>query len=84
MSRTSTARGVAPYVERLLGRRGAGPRLSGLEHGLSGDPERLHRQGVPARRRFTLDENGDYAPILHNVKRLAAVCTYGGDAGARS
>ena len=28
---------------------------------------------------FRLDENGGWTPILRKVKRVAAVCTYGGD-----
>ena len=28
---------------------------------------------------FTLDGAGGWTPILHNIKRVAAVCTYGGD-----
>jgi len=28
---------------------------------------------------FNLKPNGDYVPGLHNIKRLGAVCTYGGD-----
>ncbi len=27
---------------------------------------------------FTLSEDGDYTPCLHNIKRLGVVCTYGG------
>ncbi len=27
---------------------------------------------------FHLNEDGDYTPTLHNIKRLGVVCTYGG------
>ena len=27
---------------------------------------------------FNLNENGDYVPCLHNIKRLGVACTYGG------
>jgi len=69
---------VAPYVDRLL----AAEALvlsypvwnMGFPAILKGFVDKVFLPGVS----FTLKENGDYAPCLHNVKRLGAVCTYGG------
>ena len=54
--------------------------LSGLEHGISRDlkgfVDRVFLPGVS----FNLKDDGSYVPCLHNIKRLGAVCTYGGAA----
>lgn len=70
-------RNVAPYVDRLL----AAEALvfsfpvwnMGFPAILKGFVDRVFLPGVS----FTLKENGDYVPTLHNIKRLGAVCTYG-------
>jgi NAD(P)H dehydrogenase (quinone) len=71
-------RNVAPYVERLL----AAEALvfsypvwnMGFPAILKGFVDKVFLPGVS----FTLSENGAYAPCLHNIRRLGAVCTYGG------
>jgi putative NADPH-quinone reductase len=68
---------VAAYVERVL----AADALvlvfpvwfDGLPAILHGFFERVFLPGVS----FRIDENGLFHPMLWNVKRLAAVCTYG-------
>lgn len=68
---------VAPYVDRLL----AADALvlvypvwfDGLPAILQGYFERVFLPGVS----FKIDEQGLFHPILWNIKRLAAVCTYG-------
>lgn len=71
-------RRVEPYVERLL--RAEALVFSfpvwnmGLPAILKGFVDKVFLPGVS----FTLKENGDYVPALHNVKRLGVVCTYGG------
>jgi NAD(P)H dehydrogenase (quinone) len=68
---------VVPYVERVL----AADAIvllfpvwfDGLPAILHGFFERVFLPGVS----FKLDENGVFHPILWNIKRLAAVCTYG-------
>jgi len=68
---------VVPYVERVL----AADALvllfpvwfDGLPAILHGFFERVFLPGVS----FKLDEHGVFHPILWNIKRLAAVCTYG-------
>jgi NAD(P)H dehydrogenase (quinone) len=72
-------RRVAPYVDRLL--RAEALAFSfpvwnmGFPAILKGFVDRVFLPGVS----FHLEENGDYVPRLHNVKRLGAACTYGGD-----
>jgi NAD(P)H dehydrogenase (quinone) len=72
-------RRVAPYVDRLL--RAEALALSfpiwnmGFPAILKGFIDRVFLPGVS----FNLQPNGDYVPGLHNVKRLGAACTYGGD-----
>ena len=69
---------VAPYVDRLL----AAEALvfsfpvwnMGFPAILKGFVDKVFLPGVS----FTLSENGDYNPCLHNIKRLGVVCTYGG------
>ncbi len=41
---------------------------------LKGFVDRVFIPGVT----FRLEPNGDYVPIMHNIKRLGVVCTYGG------
>jgi putative NADPH-quinone reductase len=68
---------VVPYVERVL----AADALvlvfpvwfDGLPAILQGFFERVFLPGVS----FKIDENGLFHPMLWNIKRLAAVCTYG-------
>ena len=70
-------REVAPYVDRVL----AADALvlvypvwfDGLPGILKGFFERVFLPGVS----FRIDENSLFHPMLWNVKRLAAVCTYG-------
>jgi len=69
---------VGPYVDRLL----AAESLvlsypvwnMGFPAILKGFVDKVFLPGVS----FVLKENGDFTPRLHNVKRLGAVCTYGG------
>jgi NAD(P)H dehydrogenase (quinone) len=69
---------VAPYVERLL----AAEALvfsfpvwnMGFPAILKGFVDKVFLPGVS----FVIEDNGDYVPRLHNIKRLGAVCTYGG------
>lgn len=69
---------VGPYVDRLL----AAEALvlvfpvwnMGFPAILKGFIDKVFLPGVS----FTLDPDGGYEPCLHNIKRLAAVCTYGG------
>jgi NAD(P)H dehydrogenase (quinone) len=68
---------VAPFVERLL----AADALvlvypvwfDGIPAILKGFFERVFLPGVA----FRIDEKGLFRPTLSNIKRLAAVCTYG-------
>jgi len=75
---TRNRRRVAPYVERVL--RAEAIVFSfpvwnmGFPAILKGFVDRVFLPGVS----FTLKENGDYVPALHNIKRLGVVCTYGG------
>ena len=69
--------GVAPYVERLLA---AGALIlvypvwhDGLPAILKGYIDRVFLPGVA----FEIDEKGVFRPILQNIRRLAAVATYG-------
>jgi putative NADPH-quinone reductase len=69
---------VAHYVDRLL----AAEALvfsfpvwnMGFPAVLKGFVDKVFLPGVC----FEIRENGDYAPRLHNIKRLGVVCTYGG------
>ncbi len=71
-------RRVAPYVDRLL----AAEALvfsfpvwnMGFPAILKGFVDKVFLPGVS----FSLKDNGDYVPTLHNIKRLGVVCTYGG------
>jgi NAD(P)H dehydrogenase (quinone) len=71
-------RNVAPYVERLL----AAEALvfsypvwnMGFPAILKGFVDKVFLPGVS----FTLDPDGSYEGALHNIRRLGAVCTYGG------
>jgi NAD(P)H dehydrogenase (quinone) len=69
---------VAPYVDRLL----AAEALvlsypvwnMGFPAILKGFLDRVFLPGVS----FDLEADGDFTPRLQNIKRLGAVCTYGG------
>ncbi len=71
-------RRVAPCVDRLL----AAEALvfsfpvwnMGFPAILKGFVDRVFLPGVA----FNLKDDGTYVPCLHNIKRLGAVCTYGG------
>jgi putative NADPH-quinone reductase len=69
---------VAPYVERLLAADALVLVFPVWNYGfpaiLKGFVDKVFLPGVS----FDLRENGDYTPKLRHVKRLAAVCTYGG------
>ena len=72
-------RRVAPYVDRLL----AADALvfsfpvwnMGFPAILKGFVDKVFLPGVS----FNLKDDGAYAPCLHNIRRLGAVCTYGGN-----
>ena len=70
--------GVAPYVERLLAAEALVLVFPVWNYGfpaiLKGFVDKVFLPGVS----FALSADGGYTPKLHNVKRLAAVCTYGG------
>jgi putative NADPH-quinone reductase len=71
-------RRVAPYVDRLL----AAEALvfsfpvwnMGFPAILKGFVDKVFLPGVS----FRLEDDGSYVPILHNIRRLGVVCTYGG------
>ena len=71
-------RRVAPYVDRLQ----AADALvfsfpvwnMGFPAILKGFVDKVFLPGVS----FNLKDDGSYVPCLHNIKRLGAVCTYGG------
>jgi NAD(P)H dehydrogenase (quinone) len=71
-------RRVAHYVDRLLAADAVVFSFPvwnmGLPAILKGFVDRVLLPGVA----FTLKDDGTYVPSLHNVKRLAVVCTYGG------
>ena len=71
-------RRVEPYVQRLLNAEGLVFSFPVWNMGfpaiLKGFVDRVFLPGVS----FTLKANGDYVPALHNVKRMGALCTYGG------
>ncbi len=77
---TQNRRNIGPYADRLL----AADAIvfcfpvwnMGFPAILKGFIDRVFVPGVS----FTLKENGDYVPTLHNIKRLGAVTTYGGGA----
>jgi putative NADPH-quinone reductase len=70
---------VAPYVERLLAAEALAFSFPVWNMGfpaiLKGFIDKVFLPGVS----FTLSENGDYKPCLHNIKKLGVACTYGGD-----
>ena len=70
-------RNVAPYVDRLLAADGlvaiAPVWNLGFPAMLKGYFDRVFLPGVT----FEIQPNGSVATKLHNVRRLAAVCTYG-------
>jgi NAD(P)H dehydrogenase (quinone) len=69
---------VGPYVDRVL--RAEALVFSypvwnmGFPAILKGFIDKVFLPGVS----FTMKDNGDYTPCLHNIKRLGAACTYGG------
>jgi NAD(P)H dehydrogenase (quinone) len=69
---------VAPYVERLLKSDALVFSFPVWNMGfpaiLKGFVDKVFLPGVS----FNLKDDGSYAPCLHNIKRLGAVCTYGG------
>jgi putative NADPH-quinone reductase len=73
-------RNVGPYVDRLLAAEAivfCFPVWNmGFPAILKGFVDRVFIPGVS----FSLKENGDYVPTLHNIRRLGAVTTYGGGA----
>ena len=75
---TINRRRVEPYVERLLKAEALVFSFPVWNMGfpaiLKGFVDKVFLPGVS----FTLRENGDYVPALHNIKRMGVVCTYGG------
>jgi len=73
----ANTREVAPYVDRLLAAEALAMVypvwFDGLPSILQGFFERVFLPGVA----FRIDEQGLFHPSLGNIKRLAAVCTYG-------
>jgi putative NADPH-quinone reductase len=71
-------RNVASYVDRLLAAEAVVFCFPVWNMGfpaiLKGFVDRVFLPDVS----FRLEKNGDYVPMLHNVKRLGVVCTYGG------
>jgi len=69
---------VSPYVERLLAAEALAFSFPVWNMGfpaiLKGFIDKVFLPGVS----FTLSENGDYTPCLHNIKKLGVACTYGG------
>ncbi len=70
---------VADYVARLLAAEALALSFPVWNMGfpaiLKGFMDKVFLPGVS----FTLRENGDYVPHLHNIKRLGVACTYGAD-----
>ena len=73
-------RRVGPYVERLLKSDALVFSFPVWNMGfpaiLKGFVDKVFLPGVS----FNLKDDGAYVPCLHNIKRLGAVCTYGGAA----
>ncbi len=71
--------GVAPYVERLLAADGLVFIHPVWNYGfpaiLKGFVDKVFLPGVS----FNLAADGSYTPNLRHIRKLAAVCTYGGD-----
>jgi NAD(P)H dehydrogenase (quinone) len=69
---------VAPYVDRLLAAEALALSYPVWNMGfpaiLKGFIDRVFLPGVS----FDLTDDGAFTPRLHNIKRLGAVCTYGG------
>jgi putative NADPH-quinone reductase len=69
---------VGAYVDRLLAAEALVLSFPVWNMGfpaiLKGFVDKVFLPGVS----FVLHDNGDYSPSLHNIKRLGAVCTYGG------
>jgi putative NADPH-quinone reductase len=69
---------VAPYVERLLAAEALVLVFPVWNYGfpaiLKGFVDKVFLPGVS----FDLAADGSYTTTLHNIKKLAAVCTYGG------
>jgi NAD(P)H dehydrogenase (quinone) len=72
-------RRVAPYVDRLLAAEALVLIFPVWNYGfpaiLKGFVDKVFLPGVS----FELKPDGGYTPTLRNIKKLAAVCTYGGD-----
>ena len=70
---------VGRYVERVLACEAMAFSYPIWNQGfpaiLKGFIDRVFLPGVT----FSMKDNGDYVPTMHNVKRLGAACTYGGD-----
>lgn len=71
-------RRVGAYVDRLLAAEAVAFSFPvwnmGFPAVLKGFVDKVFIPGVS----FTLSENGDYTPCLHNISRLGVACTYGG------
>jgi NAD(P)H dehydrogenase (quinone) len=69
---------VAPYVDRLLAAEALVFVFPVWNYGfpaiMKGFVDKVFLPGVS----FDLSEDGSYVPTLRHVKKLAAVCTYGG------
>jgi putative NADPH-quinone reductase len=69
---------VRPYVDRVLSAEAivfSYPVWNmGFPAILKGFVDKVFLPGVS----FYLKDNGDYVPSMHNIKRMGAVCTYGG------
>ena len=69
---------VQPYVKRLLAAEALALSFPVWNMGfpaiLKGFVDKVFLPGVS----FSLKENGDYVPTLHNIRKLGAACTYGG------
>src|ERR1700722_2332695 len=70
---------VAPYVERLLAAEALVLVFPVWNYGypaiLKGFIDKVFLPGVS----FALSDDGGWTPILHSIRRVAAVCTYGGE-----
>src|SRR5664279_2866054 len=71
-------RAVEPYVQRLLAAEALVLSFPVWNMGfpaiLKGFIDRVFITGVT----FRLEANGDYVPMMHNIKKMGVVCTYGG------